>query len=136
MFDMTYNKAFRKALKSLQDEYPKGTIKTREKKLKFMDGPSKDTISDREFYMAIHGIEDPNVLRSLNLRDRAADDYYAQQREEYAQQAFDNYAVLDEDISTETALEIDISDLLIGNTVPRLNKGGLIKKPGLMQRPS
>ena len=52
MFDMTYNKAFRKALKSLQDEYPKGTIKTREKKLKFMDGPSKDTISDKEFYMA------------------------------------------------------------------------------------
>jgi hypothetical protein len=136
MFDMTYNKAFRKALKSLQDEYPKGTIKTREKKLKFMDGPSKDTISDREFYMAIHGIEDPDVLRSLNLRDRAADDYYAQQREEYAQQAFDNYAVLDEDISTETGLEIDISNLLIGNTVPRLNKGGLIKKPGLMQRPS
>jgi hypothetical protein len=137
MFDMTYNKAFRKALKSLQDEYPKGTIKTREKKLKFMDGPSKDTISDREFYMAIHDIEDPDVLRSLNLRDRAADDdYYAQHREEYAQQAFDNYAVLDEDILTETGLEIDISNLLIGNTVPRLNKGGLIKKPGLMQRPS
>jgi len=134
MFDMTYNKAFRKALKSLQDEYPKGTIKTREKKLKFMDGPSKDTISDKEFYMAIHGIEDPDVLRRLNLRDGADDDFYAQHREEYAQQAFDNYAVLDEDISTETALEIDISDLLIGNTVPRLNKGGLIKKPGLMQR--
>jgi len=136
MFDMTYNKAFRKALKSLQDEYPKGTIKTREKKLKFMDGPSKDTISDREFYMAIHGIEDPDVLRRLNLRDGADDYFYAQHREEYAQQAFDNYAVLDEDISTETGLEIDISNLLIGNTVPRFNEGGLVKKPGLMQRPS
>ena len=135
MFDTTYNKAFRKALKSLQDEYPKGTIKTREKKLKFMDGPSKDTISDREFYMATHGIEDPDYLRRLNLRDEA-DAFYAQHREEYAQQAFDNYAVLDEDISTETALEIDISDLLIGNTVPRFNEGGLVKKPGLMQRPS
>ena len=133
MFDVTYNKAFRKALKSLQDEYPKGTIKTREKKLKFMDGPSKDTISDKEFYMAIHGIEDPDYLRRLNLRD-GADAFYAQHREEYAQQAFDNYAVLDEDILTETGLEIDISNLLIGNTVPRLNKGGLIKKPGLMQR--
>ncbi len=136
MFDMTYNKAFRKALKSLQDEYPKGTIKTREKKLKFMDGPSKDTISDREFYMAIHGIEDPDVLRRLNLRDGADDYFYAQHREEYAQQAFDNYAVLDEDISTETGLEIDISNLLIGNTVPRFNEGGLVKKPGLMQRSS
>ena len=135
MFDVTYNKAFRKALKSLQDEYPKGTIKTREKKLKFMDVPNKDTISDKEFFMQNASEKqkrDHNRMHPYD--DERTQRGYARYRENFYNNKFENYTFKDEDISTETALEIDISDLLIGNTVPRLNKGGLIKKPGLMQR--
>ena len=137
MFDVTYNKAFRKALKSLQDEYPKGTIKTREKKLKFMDAPNKDTISDKEFFMQNASEKqkrDHNRMHPYD--DERTQRGYARYKDNFYNNKFENYTFKDEDISTETALEIDISDLLIGNTVPRLNKGGLIKKPGLMQRPS
>ena len=137
MFDMTYNKAFRKALKSLQDEYPKGTIKTREKKLKFMDAPNKDTISDKDFFMqnaSEKQIRDHTRMHPYD--DERTQQGYAQYRENFYKDKFENYTFKDEDISTETALEIDISDLLIGNTVPRFNEGGLVKKPGLMQRPS
>ena len=138
MFDVTYNKAFRKALKSLQDEYPKGTIKTREKKLKFMDVPNKDTISDKEFFMQNASEKQKRDHLRMNPYDHIdqVQHKYARYRENFYNNKFENYTFKDEDISTETALEIDISDLLIGNTVPRLNKGGLIKKPGLMQRPS
>ena len=135
MFDVTYNKAFRKALKSLQDEYPKGTIKTREKKLKFMDAPNKDTISDKEFFMQNASEKqkrDHNRMHPYD--DERTQRGYARYRENFYNNKFENYTFNDQDISTETALEIDISNLLIGNTVPRLNKGGLIKKPGLMQR--
>lgn len=136
MFDVTYNKAFRKALKSLQDEYPKGTIKTREKKLKFMDVPNKDTISDKEFFMQNASEKQKRDHLRMNPYDHIdqVQHKYARYRENFYNNKFENYSFKDEDISTETALEIDISDLLIGNTVPRLNKGGLIKKPGLMQR--
>ena len=136
MFDVTYNKAFRKALKSLQDEYPKGTIKTREKKLKFMDVPNKDTISDKEFFMQNASEKQKRDHLRMNPYDHIdqVQHKYARYRENFYNNKFENYTFKDEDISTETALEIDISDLLIGNTVPRLNKGGLIKKPGLMQR--
>jgi len=136
MFDVTYNKAFRKALKSLQDEYPKGTIKTREKKLKFMDVPNKDTISDKEFFMQNASEKQKRDHLRMNPYDHIdqVQHKYARYRENFYNNKFKNYTFNDEDISTETALEIDISDLLIGNTVPRLNKGGLIKKPGLMQR--
>ena len=137
MFDMTYNKAFRKALKSLQDEYPKGTIKTREKKLKFMDAPNKDTISDKDFFMrnaSEKQIRDHTRMHPYD--DEQTQQGYAQYRENFYKDKFENYTFEDKDISTETALEIDISDLLIGNTVPRFNEGGLVKKPGLMQRPS
>ena len=137
MFDMTYNKAFRKALKSLQDEYPKGTIKTREKKLKFMDVPNKDTISDKEFFM--QNASEKQIRDHLRMHpydDEQTQRGYAQYKENFYKDKFENYTFEDKDISTETALEIDISDLLIGNTVPRFNEGGLVKKPGLMQRPS
>ena len=136
MFDVTYNKAFRKALKSLQDEYAKGTIKTREKKLKFMDVPNKDTISDKEFFMQNASEKQKRDHLRMNPYDHIdqVQHKYARYRENFYNNKFENYSFKDEDISTETALEIDISDLLIGNTVPRLNKGGLIKKPGLMQR--
>ena len=137
MFNMTYNKAFRKALKSLQDEYPKGTIKTREKKLKFMDVPNKDTISDKEFFM--QNASEKQIRDHLRMHpydDEQTQRGYAQYKENFYKDKFENYTFEDKDISTETALEIDISDLLIGNTVPRFNEGGLVKKPGLMQRPS
>ena len=138
MFDVTYNKAFRKALKSLQDEYPKGTIKTREKKLKFMDVPNKDTISDKEFFMQNASEKQIRDHLRMNPYDHIdqVQHKYARYRENFYNNKFENYTFEDEDISTETALEIDISDLLIGNTVPRFNEGGLVKKPGLMQRPS
>ena len=138
VFDVTYNKAFRKALKSLQDEYPKGTIQTREKKLKFMDVPNKDNISDKDFFMqnaTENQIRNHTRMHPYDHVDQVQHNY-ARYRERFYEERFNTYAFKEEDISTETALEIDISDLLIGNTVPRLNKGGLIKKPGLMQRPS
>ncbi len=137
MFDVTYNKAFRKALKSLQDEYPKGTIRTREKKLKFMDVPNKDKISDKDFFMqnaSEKQIRDHTRMHPYD--DERTQQGYARYRENFYNNRFKYYTFKDEDISTETALEIDISDLLIGNTVPRFNEGGLVKKPGLMQRPS
>jgi len=100
-----------------------------------MDAPNKDTISDKEFFMQNASEKqkrDHNRMHPYD--DERTQRGYARYRENFYNNKFENYTFNDEDISTETALEIDISDLLIGNTVPRLNKGGLIKKPGLMQR--
>jgi len=85
VFNETYNVAFKKALKSLQNEYPSGTIKTGERELP---------------YYPRHG-------RAGTGEDRV-----------------------------ERGFEIDITELDLDNLVPRFNEGGLVKKPGLMQRPS
>ena len=81
VFNQTYNIAFKKALKSLQNEYPSGTIKTGERDL-------------------------PYYARYLPSKDKR----------------------------TEVGFEIDITELDLDNLVPRFNEGGLVKKPGLMQR--
>ena len=92
VFNETYNIAFKKALKSLQNEYPSGTIKTGERELPY---------ATKE-YLKLAGMGySPSARKPL---------------------------------STEVGFEIDITELDLDNLVPRFNEGGLVKKPGLMQR--
>ena len=92
VFNETYNIAFKKALKSLQNEYPSGTIKTGERELPYAT----------KAYLKMAGMGySPSARKPL---------------------------------STEVGFEIDITELDLDNLVPRFNEGGLVKKPGLMQR--
>ena len=92
VFNETYNVAFKKALKSLQNEYPSGTIKTGERELPYAT----------KAYLKMAGMGySPSARKPL---------------------------------STEVGFEIDITELDLDNLVPRFNEGGLVKKPGLMQR--